>query len=92
MYLKDINLILLNKCGDREHRFAYHKEDTVCDGRLTLFNSSRFPIRVYTFRNLEINEGSGTLNPQLGSDDPQNIGTCSLPMTFEHFTLDWRNV
>jgi hypothetical protein len=80
-----------DKMGTRENRFAFRKEDTIAEGKLTMYNTSRKPIRVYTFKALQINEGSGTLNVAFNSDDPQQAGMCSLPLSFEHFTYEMLN-
>lgn len=81
-----------DKCGDREHRYTFRKEDLIAQGRLTVYNSSRKPIRIYTVMTIQPTDVGNGLNPSLTSDDPQNVGTISATFSFEHFRLDWKNI
>jgi hypothetical protein len=81
-----------DKCGDREHRYAFRKEDVVAQGRLTIYNSSRKPIRIYDCLTMQITDPGNGLNPSLNSDDPQNVGQVSATFSFEHFKLAWKNI
>lgn len=80
-----------NKIGDLDTKFQYRKEDTVCMGILTMFNTSRVPIRRYK---MYTGQPSAGFEPSLtfGSDDPSNIGQVSLQLTFEHYRLIWENL
>jgi len=80
-----------DKLGDRQNRYAFRKEDTCAEGKLTVFNTSRKPIREYTMHSLQIADGLGTLNVAYGSDDPQQSGTCQLVMNFEHYDYQFLN-
>lgn len=81
-----------DKCGDRQNRYAFRKEDTVAQGRLTIYNSSRKPIREYELLTMQIVDPGNGLNPSLTSDDPQNVGQISASFSFEHFNLIWKNI
>lgn len=81
-----------DKCGDREHRYTFRKEDTIANGRLTIYNSSRKPLRIYSVLTMQPTDVGNGLNPSLTSDDPQNVGQVSATFAFEHFRLDWRNI
>lgn len=81
-----------DKLGTRENRYAFRKEDTIATGKLTMYNSSRNPIRIYTLHALQPNAGEGGLNPGFNSDDPAQAGQLALPLTFEHFELIWKNI
>lgn len=80
-----------DKCGDSEHRYAFRKEDTIAQGKLTIMNSSRKPLRIYSLLGMQIVDPGNGLNPALTSDDPQNVGMVSASFTFEHYRLDWKN-
>lgn len=81
-----------DKLGSREHRYAFRKEDTIAQGKLTLMNSSRMPIRIYEILTMQpIDSGQG-LSPMLTSDDPVDVGKISATFTFEHYRLIWKNV
>lgn len=81
-----------DKCGGRENRFTFRKEDTIAMGRLTIFNSTRKPIRIYSVLTMQPTDVGNGLNPSLNSDDPQNVGQISATFSFEHFHLDWKNI
>lgn len=81
-----------DKLGGREDRFTFRKEDTIAEGRLTMYNSSRKPIRIYTLHALQINDATGPLNTAFNSDDASQAGQYSLPLTFEHMSLEWKNI
>lgn len=81
-----------NKIGDPDTKFQYRKEDTICQGVLTMFNTSRVPIRRYKcFTGQPLSEG---FQPglQFTSDDPAQNGNVSLNLTFEHYRLIWENL
>lgn len=81
-----------DKCGGREHRYVFRKEDTIAQGRLTMYNSSRKPIRIYDVLTMQPTDIGNGLNPAFNSDDPQNVGQISATFSFEHFRLTWKNV
>lgn len=81
-----------DKMGDREYRYAFRKEDTIANGRLTMMNSSRKPIRIYSVYTIQPADVGAGINPSFTSDDPQNTGQISANFNFEHFKLDWRNI
>jgi len=81
-----------DKCGGRENRYVFRKEDTIANGRLTVYNSSRKPIRIYQVLTMQPTDVGNGLNPALNSDDPQNVGTISATFSFEHFELEWKNI
>jgi hypothetical protein len=82
-----------DKISGRNTRYSFRKEDTVAEGVLTMYNSTRHPIREYLCHSLQPeSDMSGTLNPSFNSDDPQNAGTCNLSLRFEHFELIWKNI
>lgn len=81
-----------DKLGARDNRYTFRKEDTIAEGKLTMYNSSRKPIRIYAMHALQPNDGTGGLNPSFNSDDPGQAGQYSLPLTFEHFELIWKNI
>ena len=71
----------------REGRFAFLKEDVVADGKLTMFNTSRKPVRIYNLYTMYImGDETDKLN------DTANKEEVYLQLGFEHFTLDWENV
>ena len=81
------------KLGDRSNKFAFRKEDTSAEGKLTLFNSSRKAIRTYTFRCIQPQDISttGLYSPSLTSDDPTDLGSISATFHFEHAEITWEN-
>lgn len=81
-----------DKVGGRENRYVFRKEDTIAQGRLTVYNSSRKPIRIYNILTIQPTDVGNGLNPALNSDDPQNVGTISATFAFEHFELEWKNI
>lgn len=81
-----------DKCGTRENRYSWRKEDTIAQGRLTIYNSSRKPIRIYSILTIQPTDVGNGLNPSLNSDDPQNVGQVSATFSFEHYNLDWKNI
>lgn len=80
-----------NKIGDSDTKFQYRKEDTICHGILTMFNTSRVPIRRYKCLTGQPTAG---FEPSLSfnSDDPSQIGNVSLALNFEHYRLIWENL
>lgn len=81
-----------NKCGDMENRYTFRKEDTVSEGRLTIYNSSRKPIRIYNLHTMQPTDIGAALNMALTSDDPQNVGATTATFAFEHMSLEWKNI
>lgn len=81
-----------DKCGTRENRYAFRKEDTIAQGRLVIMNSSRKPIREYEILGIQPQDVGNGLNPSLTSDDPQNVGAISATFAFEHYHLLWKNI
>lgn len=81
-----------DKCGTRESRFSWRKEDTIAQGRLTMMNSSRKPIRIYEILTIQPTDVGNGLNPAFNSDDPQNVGQVSATFAFEHYHLAWKNI
>lgn len=81
-----------DKVGGREHRYTYRKEDTIAQGRLTIYNSSRIPLRIYSLLTMQPNDIGGSLNPSLTSDDPANVGGVSANFDFEHYKLEYKNI
>jgi len=81
------------KLGDRENRYTFRKEDTCAEAKLTMFNSSRKPIRIYTLRTIQLTDPgiSGLYSPSFSSDDPSDLGTISASFHFEHCELTWMN-
>lgn len=74
-----------DKLGGRSDRYAFRKEDTFAQAKLTLMNSSRKPIMVYEIFTIQPVDSGNLMNPMLSSDDPQNIGQVSATFSFEHF-------
>lgn len=81
-----------DKLGDRENRYMFRKEDTIATGILTMYNTSRKPIREYTLHAVQPGDGSPVIQGSFNSDDPTNIGQYSIQFTFEHMDLTWKNV
>lgn len=80
------------KFGDRERRTVFRKEDTVAQCELIIMNSTRVPIRKYTFYNCQIiGDGMATFGVPYTSDDAQQSGDCVLNLAFEHFKLEMLN-
>jgi len=82
------------KLGDRENRYTFRKEDTCAEGTLTVFNSSRKAIRLYTLKCIQLSDPgiSGLYTPSFTSDDPSNMGDISATFSFEHCQLEWKNI
>jgi hypothetical protein len=82
------------KLGDREHRYTFRKEDTCAEGRLTVYNSSRKPIRIYDVYTIQLQDpgAPGLYSPSYNSDDPANMGEITANFSFEHMKLIWKNV
>lgn len=81
-----------DKTGDREHRYRFRKEDVSAQGRVTIYNSSRKPIRVYDLLTMQILDSGTLLNPPMTSDDPQNVGQTSATFSFEHYHCTFKNI
>ena len=81
-----------DKMGSREERYAFRKEHTYSDGKLTHMNSSRKPLRIFEIYTIQPTDVGGALNPSYGSDDPQNVGQISASFSFEHYKLLWKNI
>jgi len=79
------------KLWGRDHRYTFRKEDTIANGRLTMYNSSRKPIRQYDLLTMQPTDIGSSLNPQFTSDDPANTGDISATFSFEHFRLYYSN-
>lgn len=82
------------KLGDREHRYTFRKEDTCAEGKLTVFNSSRKPIRIYELKTIQLQDpgASGLYSPGFTSEDPSDLGQVSASFHFEHIELVWKNI
>lgn len=81
-----------DKIGGRKDRYAFRKEDVVAEGVLTIMNSSRRPIRKYTMYAMQLQDPGQGLNPQLTSDDAQNVGNISASWVFEHYDVEFLNI
>jgi len=81
-----------DKMGGRKDRYAFRKEDTIAQCKLTWFNASRLPIRDYHFWAVQPDDGNGTINPQFNSGDPQQAGEFSTTFSFEHFEMNYLNL
>lgn len=81
------------KLGDRSNRFSFRKQDTVAQGELTVFNSSRVAIRKYTIKSIQLQDpgASGLYSPGFNSEDPSDLGQISANFSFEHMELSWEN-
>jgi len=81
------------KMGGMKDRFLFRKEDTIGEGVLTMYNSTRRPIRIYTLRTMQPIDIGNTLNPQFNSDDANNNNSmASATFAFEHWELNWANM
>lgn len=70
-------------CG-RDTMFSNAKSDLVADIKLTMYNSSRIPVRTLTFYSCQPNENE--LNEVDFADDASaNLGELSLTLDFEHY-------
>lgn len=81
-----------DKLGGFNTRYRFRKEDCVSEGRLTMYNSSRKPIRIYNVHTMQPTDIGASINPQFNSEDPQNVGNVSATFSFEHFELEWKNI
>ena len=81
-----------DKIWGREHRYSFRKEDTIAQGRLTMYNSSRKPIRIYDLLTIQPQDIGSGLNPAFSSEDPSDVGSISATFGFEHFRLAWKNI
>lgn len=81
-----------DKIWGREHRYSFRKEDTIAQGRLTMYNSSRKPIRVYDLLTIQPQDVGSGLNPAFNSEDPSDVGSISVTFGFEHYKLAWKNL
>jgi hypothetical protein len=81
-----------DKLGGRENRYMFRKEDTIATGLLTMYNSSRSPIREYTLYGMQPADGSPVIDASFTSDEPSNVGQYSIQFNFEHFELTWKNI
>jgi hypothetical protein len=80
------------KIWGRNNRYTFRKEDTIADGKLVMYNSSRKPIRTYVLRTMQPTDIGSSLNPQFNSDDPSNQGDISATFNFEHYELLYNNI
>jgi hypothetical protein len=81
-----------DKLGGRVDRYTFRKEDTIAECRLTMYNSSRKPIRIYTLKAVQPSDGTPALTHSFTSDDPAMLGTINAPFSFEHMELVWKNI
>lgn len=78
------------KLTARDTKYTFRKEDTVAEGILTMFNSSRIPIRRYKVLTVQLMDPAPSLS--FTSDDPAQNGELSANFTFEHHRLLWENL
>jgi hypothetical protein len=83
---------LRDKYGSRKNRFAFRLEDTRGEAVVTIFNSSRIPIREYVLYGMQLQDPGNGLNPPLSGDDPQNVGQISCTWVFDHFEMNPLNL
>lgn len=81
-----------NKIGDPDTKFQYRKEDTICEGILTEFNTSRVPIRRYKCITGQPNSNGFSPSQSFTSEDPAQNGEVTLELNFEHYRLIWENL
>lgn len=81
-----------DKMGTRDQRFAFRKEDTICDIKFSILNSSRLPVQEIILYTCQISGSAvGTLNLAYNSDDAKLAGDITMTIAFEHYDLIWAN-
>jgi len=82
----------LQKISDRDKKYSFRKEDTICQLKHTIFNTSRIPIRTMEFYTCQPNSAE---LPEGGTSDVEVSATLSeIPLTldFEHYTRTFNNL
>jgi hypothetical protein len=65
-----------------------NSKNIIIDGKLSIYNSSRIPIRNYTFHNLRPVNESGILNLSVHSKEVERILT-DLSLAYDDFEIIW---
>jgi hypothetical protein len=79
-----------DKSVSKNERYSFRKEDIVATAVYTLFNTSRQPIRRYTFFNVRpTTGGNGNL---AGENEASSRSELTMSLKFEHYTVEYLNI